>query len=269
MPKITVKDINEKHEEDLKRLKALRLLDDDFLTKVFEDKKCAELLLNVILGRDNITVITTTPQSGIKNLQGRSVRLDILVQDESGRLFNVEVQRSDKGAVSKRARYNSALIDANITEPGEGFRNLQETYVIFITENDVIGANLPLYHIERVVKETGADFQDEAHIIYVNSQVQDDTSLGRLMQDFRCTDASQMNYDILANRVRYFKEDEKGVGIMCRAMEEMRHEAAIEATINAFRDIGQNEDQIKAYIMKKFDLTEEEAIQFMNSQPAA
>ena len=53
-----------------------------------------------------------------KNLQGRSVRLDILAIDSHGRVFNVEVQRSDKGAGAKRARYNSALIDANVTEPG-------------------------------------------------------------------------------------------------------------------------------------------------------
>ncbi len=269
MPKIMVKDINKKHEEDLKRLREFRLLDDDFLTKVFEDKKCSELLLKVILGRDDITVITTTPQNGIKNLQGRSVRLDILVQDENGCLFNVEVQRSDKGAVSKRARYNSALIDANITELGEEFKNLQETYVIFITENDVIGANLPLYHIERVIKETGADFDDEAHIIYVNSQVQDETALGKLMQDFRCTDASKMNYDILATRVRYFKEDQEGMKIMCKAMEEMRNEAAILASINTCRKLGQTEEQTKQFIMAEYHLTEDVAIQFMNAGTAA
>ena len=45
------------------------------------------------------------------------------------------------------------------------------------------------------------------------------------MYDFYCTDAEKMNYKLLADRVRYFKEDEKGVATMCRAMEEMRNEA--------------------------------------------
>ena len=49
------------------------------------------------------------------------------------------------------------------------------------------------------------------------------------MHDFSCTSAKDMYYEVLANRVQYFKEDEKGVAIMCKAMEDMRNEAAREA----------------------------------------
>lgn len=231
-----VDNINEKHEEDLQRLRGFRLLDDDFMTKVFEDKECAELLLKIILVRDDIKVVTTTPQNGLKNLQGRSVRLDILVEDQNGRFFNVEIQRSDKGADRKRARYNSALIDANITEPGEEFQNIQETFVIFITENDVLKAGLPIYHIERVIKELGVDFDDQAHIVYVNSQIQDETALGRLMHDFSCIEAKDMHYPVLADRVRFFKEDQEGVKIMCRAMEDMRNESINEGKAEEKRE---------------------------------
>lgn len=166
-------DFEKKHQEDLQRLRGFRLLDDDFMTKVFEDIQCAELLLRIILNDESINVLEVHSQRGIKNLQGRSVRLDILAIDSHDRVFNVEVQRSDKGAGAKRARYNSALIDANVTEPGDLYEALNETFVIFITENDVMKADLPIYHIDRVVKETGKLFKDEAHIIYVNSQIKD------------------------------------------------------------------------------------------------
>ncbi len=89
-------------------------------------------------------------------------------------------------------------------------------------------AGLPIYHIDRVVKETGEVFGDKSHIIYVNAQIKDESALGKLMHDFSCTDAKDMNYKILADRVRYFKEDEKGVATMCRALEEMRNEAVKE-----------------------------------------
>ena len=46
-----------------------------------------------------------------------------------------------------------------------------------------------------------------------------------LDDDFSCTNAEDMNYSVLADRVRYFKEDEKGVSTMCKAMEDMRNEA--------------------------------------------
>ena len=129
----------------------------------------------------------------------------------------------------KRARYNSSLIDANVTEPGDEYEKLNETYVIFITEHDVLDGSHPSYHIDRTVRETGALFGDESHILYVNAQIKDDTALGQLMHDFSCTSAEEMHYQILADRVRYFKEDTEGVATMCKAMEDMRNEAAREA----------------------------------------
>ena len=135
----------------------------------------------------------------------------------------------------KRARYNSSLIDANVTEPGDEYEKLNETYVIFITENDVLGGGQPIYHIERTIKETGALFGDESHILYVNSQIKDDTVLGRLMHDFSCTKADDMFYPILANRVRYFKEDARGVAIMCKAMEDMRKNERIEIALRMLK----------------------------------
>ena len=218
-------DIQKKHEEDLQRIRNFRLLDDDFMSKVFEDKTCAEILLRIILQRKDLKVKYVYVQQEIKNLQGRSIRLDILAEDTSGKLYNVEVQRSDKGASRKRARHNSSLLDANITDAGEEYEKLNSTYVIFITENDILKSGLPIYHIDRTVKETGESFEDGAHIIYVNSQIKNETELGKLMHDFSCTNAEDMNYSVLADRVRYFKEDEKGVSTMCKAMEDMRNEA--------------------------------------------
>lgn len=157
--------------------------------------------------------------------------MDILAVDNNNRTYNIEIQRNDRGAEAKRARYNSSLIDANITEAGDKYDALSETYVIFITENDVLKSGLPIYHIDRIIQETGELFSDEAHIIYVNSQIKDETELGKLMHDFSCTDPNDMYYKILADRVRYFKEDEEGVLTMCREMENMRLESAHEKAI--------------------------------------
>lgn len=224
-------DFERKHEQDLQRLRGLRLIDDDFMAAVFEDTACAEFLLQIILKRKDLKVREVHGQYGIKNLQGRSVRLDILAVDEQNRAYNIEVQRSDRGASEKRARYNSSLLDANLTSSGSSYDALNETYVIFITENDVLKAGLPIYHIYRMVEETGTVFNDQSHIIYVNSQIKDETALGKLMHDFFCTDAKDMFYSVLANRVQYFNQDAKGVATMCRAMEEMRNETVRERNI--------------------------------------
>ena len=70
-------------------------------------------------------------------------------------------------------------------------------------------------------------FDDKLHIIYVNGQIQDDTPLGLLMHDFHCINPDDMHYKILADRVKYFKQTEEGVSIMCKAMEDMRNEAVL------------------------------------------
>lgn len=210
-----------KNAKYVKLLRGFRLLDDDFMSKVFEDTACAQLLLNIILERDDLTVREVHGQYTIKNLQGRSVRLDILAIDQYGKRYNIEIQRRDEGADAHRARYNSSLLDANLTEPGDHYHSLGETYVIFITERDVLKEGLPIYHIDRIVQETGKPFGDGAHIIYVNAQHKNDTPLGKLMHDFSCTSAEEMNYPVLAERVRYFKEDVKGATAMCREVEKL------------------------------------------------
>ena len=67
-----------------------------------------------------------------------------------------------------------------------------------------------------------------SHIIYVNGSYRDDTPIGKLMHDFSCTQPADMNYGILAERARYFKESKEGIAIMCKAMEDMRNESVLE-----------------------------------------
>ena len=108
----------------------LRLIDDDFMAAVFEDRTCAEFLLQIILKRDDLTVKEVHGQYSIKNLQGRSIRLDILAVDQKNRAYNIEVQRSDRGASEKRARYNSSLLDANLTDAGDDYDTLNKFLTI-------------------------------------------------------------------------------------------------------------------------------------------
>ncbi|MCI5503223.1 MAG: hypothetical protein MR410_03815, partial [Eubacterium sp.] len=112
----------------------------------------------------------------------------------------------------------------NTLETGQDFDDLMESYVIFITRDDVLGFGLPIYHVNRVLEENGENFQDGSHIIYVNSKIQDDTELGRLMHDFHCKNAEDMYNSILAERVRELKETSEGVEYMCAAMDQIYQE---------------------------------------------
>lgn len=112
-------------QKDLERIRNFRLMDDDFLTKCFEDNVDAtKLMLDLILPV-RLTVHRVTTQATIKNLQGRSIRLDILAEDETGGRANVEIQRDSRGAGAKRARYNGSILDANSILSGD-FKTTEE-----------------------------------------------------------------------------------------------------------------------------------------------
>ena len=218
--------IDQQHQEDLQRLRGFRLLDDDFLTKCFEgDPKYIQLVLRIVLEMPDFVVVDVRTQVFVENLLNRSVRLDVLATDSAGRKINVEIQRSDKGAGRKRARYNSSMMDANLLRKGEKFDELPETYVVFITEHDVIGKGRPLYHIGRYIFDTNESFDDGSHILYVNGAYRDETPIGKLMHDFSCTAPDDMYYDELVERVRFFKESKEGIAIMCKVMEDMRNKS--------------------------------------------
>ena len=51
------------------------------------------------------------------------------------------------------------------------------------------------------------------------------------MHDFNCTDANDMNFELLAERTRYLKENPEGVSEMCKIIEDMLNENRKEAMI--------------------------------------
>ncbi len=218
------------HQQDLVRLKSLRYMDDDFMTVCLADNfEGVELILRIVLDREDIKIKSIRTQDPLKNLQGRSAILDVHAVDSTHKEFDIEIQRKDAGAGAKRARHNSSLLDAHILKSGDDTEDIPDSYVIFITENDVMKGNQPIYPVERYVTigENKVLFGDGSHILYVNGKYRGNDEIGKLMHDFSCTNPDDINYEALAKKARFFKQDEKGVSIMCKIMEDMRNEAEL------------------------------------------
>ena len=205
-------------------IKNFTLMSDIFMRNVFKQRECLEYVLQVIMEKQDLKVIEQIIQKDYKNLQGRSAIMDCVARDSEGKQFDVEIQQDNEGASPKRARYHSGLMDMNTLNPGQDFDELPESYVIFITRDDILGYDFPIYHIDRHIKEADDSFQDEAHIIYVNSRKQEDTELGRLMHDLHCKNADEMHSPVLAKRVHELKDTQKGVELMCHEMEKIYSE---------------------------------------------
>ena len=205
-------------------IKNFTLMSDIFMRNVFKQRECLEYVLQVIMEKQDLKVIEQIIQKDYKNLQGRSAIMDCVARDSEGKQFDVEIQQDNEGASPKRARYHSGLMDMNTLNPGQDFDELPESYVIFIIRDDILGYDFPIYHIDRHIKEADDSFQDEAHIIYVNSRKQEDTELGRLMHDLHCKNADEMHSPVLAKRVHELKDTQKGVELMCHEMEKIYSE---------------------------------------------
>lgn len=224
------------HEDDLRTIENYRPLDDDFMRELFRnDLPLAQLVLRIITGIEDLELTKEETQYDLKRLLGsRSICLDVFGTDSKGRKFDLEIQRADRGATPQRARYHSSAIDVEFLKAKEKFEELPVSYVIFITENDVRGENKLIYNFEWTDTANGTPLNDGAHIIFVNgayNNAEDTSDLAKLVHDFRCKRAEDMKIKELADKIRYFKETPEGVSIMCKAIEEMRNEAAKEAAM--------------------------------------
>lgn len=118
------------------------------------------------------------------------------------------------------------LLMLNFLKQSRIFQN-SRSHTFFITENDVRGANIPIYIFDRQDTITGEPFGDYEHIIFVNGAYNnpDDTSdLAKLIHDFACCNDEDMYFDLMAESTHYYKKTEKGVSHMCKLMEDMRND---------------------------------------------
>ena len=217
--------------EKKKIIASLTLMDDLFMQVVLEEQACTEYILQTILGKSSLKLKEQRLQKRLPNLHGRALVLDCFCTDEKGLLYNIEVQNSSAGATPKRARYHAALMDTHTLKKGEKFSKLPESYVIFITDKDVLGEGEQLYQIERVIRKSGNLFKDGSHILYFNTARQDDNALGKLAKDLKEANPKEIQSEVLSHRVASLKEgkiDQEGEKKMNVLLEKYRKKAVEE-----------------------------------------
>ena len=271
-----------------KLIDGFRLIDDTFMNVVFQGNlKAVELILSIILARQGIVVERLAVQKTMINPEtgGKDIAFDIYARDNSGKRYDIEMQRSGGFLVlKKRGRYYSAALDHVMLKEGEDYRDMKDSYVIMFMEEDYLRGSRPIYAFERMDILTGKRFDDGNHIIYVNCAYEDSsTEIGRLVHDLLCREASEMYYDELKKSVAYYKHDERGRAEMCKEVEEYAKDYAKEyrkqaeeakeneakmkqkfddMIMNAVkkkRNLKMTEEEIKSFIMDVYNLSEKEA----------
>lgn len=250
-------DLTEKYS---KELASFRLMDDLFFGVCLGDsEKAIELIVNVAKQRKDIKVHHFVNQKNVPNIMGRGAILDVFATDEDGCQYNIEVQNDNKGAIPRRARFNASMLDYITVKKGAKWQEIPQNCVIMIADKDILGLGDALYVIKRtIVSHDNAPFEDGSEIIYLNGQYEGDDDVGRLVHDLKCTNPDEMYFSVLANRVRYFKENRKGREKMCEIMQKLQDEAEARGEAR-----GEARERLSAIrnIMETLNLTVEQAME--------
>ena len=192
-----------KRQSAMESVEALNVIDDALFQKMAEDKDFCEEMISTIL-EQKITVLEVTQQDSIKNLQGRSVVIDALCLLEDHRICNVEVP---------------------------------DVISIFISVFDIFKSGKTVYHIDRIIRETGEVRTNGFTEIYVNTKIEDGSDTAELMRIFK----EQGAYDFekfpkISARKQQFLKVEGGKEEMCEVVENYARQVAEDHAKNFFEN---------------------------------
>ena len=120
---------------------------------------------------------------------------------------------------------HTALLTTNITDPGKKFQNVPNVCAVFISRFDIFKGGLPLYHVDRVIRENGKTVDNGFEEVYVNAKIRDGSEVSELMEVFVEDNAYNDKFPVTSGIKRRFKETEEGQEIMCEIMEKLCSEA--------------------------------------------
>lgn len=219
-------------EERRKKVQDFLIIHDVFF-EVFANKATCQEILRTILDDETIVVEQVITQKSLRNLYGRSVRLDVLCILGDGRKVNIEVQRSDNDDHVRRMRFNSSIMTACNSYPGEHFKDIADITMIYITEFDLFNSGHPIYHVHKTIEETGNIISDGMKEIYVNTECNDGSKISRLMKHFKEKMFDDKEFPEISKRMYELKNEEGGINAVCDIMQKYEEEAAKEATKEA------------------------------------
>ena len=198
---------------NVKSFEELEFKDDFMFGVIMRNPKYCKPFLETILG---ITIsdikYPKTQQTIDIAANAKSVRLDVYVEDEQNTIYNIEMQVSLNKNLPKRSRYYQGMIDLNILEKGEDYKNLKRSYVIFICTFDLFGKGRHIYTFEnRCLQDYEIGFGDETTKIILNTKgTMNDVSseMKRLLDYIDGQEASDEFTNALETAVRSVKNSE-------------------------------------------------------------
>ena len=203
------------------QIHGLNPIDDALFAVMARDKPFCEEILRVFLEEPNLVVSTNSPQKLFKNLEGRSIQVDLVCDLTSGETVNVEVEKNRLNHV-KRVRYNSAILTTNLTDPGKEFEDIQNIIILYITKFDIFGLKKTKYYVDDVIRGFNGVVDTGCLRIFINAKIDDGSDIAKLMKIFVKDNAYDYDLFPVTSRLKYhYKETEEGVNTMYDIIEKL------------------------------------------------
>ncbi|MBQ3398995.1 MAG: Rpn family recombination-promoting nuclease/putative transposase [Synergistaceae bacterium] len=160
------------------RWENLTLANDFLFGKVMRDHElCTEMIRRILPHIDIGHIAFTHPQKSAKySLDTRGVRFDVFASSDKRKLFDCEVQTSDKKDLPRRTRaYHSILgleaLEAETLKKSGSYSTMPDTYVIFLCTFDHFNLGRHIYTFSNVCDEVrGLKLNDGAVTIFLNTR---------------------------------------------------------------------------------------------------
>ncbi len=156
----------------MKRFEDLTIADDYMFCTVMQNEGLCKTLLSMVLKGKIGTIEKIIPQAPLDSSIGvKGVRLDMMVQDDTGKIYDIEMQTTNQKNLPKRMRYYQCAIDSSLLDKGGDYNDLPDTFIIFFCTFDYIGKGLPIYTLKtQEAAIPSYTFEDGVNKIIVNSQ---------------------------------------------------------------------------------------------------
>lgn len=257
-----------------------------FLT-VMKQRLAYQNTLSIILDEPDIQLKEVKVEQVILNKSGkRAIRLDAWALSVDDRQFDMEMQNTTgQDSIPKRSRFYQGLMDSPVLKSGKKtrYRHLPSTTIIFITQDDIFGKDLAKYTFTEQCDEVpGLKLEDGTMKIFLNMTSKNGSKeLISLLQYMKHTDINNPDIQVKDKRllelheiVIQVKESEEweavkmdilDVGIQKGIEKGIQRgiERGIQALIEICDEHNISKEDTKFSIMKKFEVTNDQADEYM------
>lgn len=281
----------------------LGICNDFLFGKVMQNPElCKELLKRILPELEIERIEYPELQKMIKfDADAKSVRLDVYVRDEKQTIYDIEMQVTNTKELAKRTRFYQSMIDLQMIDKGQSYKQLKPSYIIFICPFDMFDKGRHIYTFQNICKEDHKILlKDEATKIFLNAHGNmDDVSkelkafldyvAGKPTEDafvekleLAVKEAKrnrEWRYEYMTLLMRDQENIEQGIkqgmeqGIkqgmeqgIKQGMEQgikQGMKQGIEALISSLRELGVEDDMIVKKIQEKFNVSKEEAEKYV------